>query len=1156
VAHWIRLVVIFALVSTQVVLIGVVPAAADTPWAPVFSVNAPGRIDFVANTVATCNASAAGCAAAQAGGNSTNNAFGGNMVLVDVDGDPATNTSSTATYTVPAGGSVLWAGLYWAGFYTGADADKDDVLFQTPGSGGYVPINATWFDKWANNGSYYTGHADVTSLVQAGGSGTYGVGNIAVSPGTSATYGGWTLIIVEEDPSEPWRNMTVNQGFELIGGSNTANFTVSGFTAPPIGPVQAEIGIMASEGDIGYTGDYAELNGVRLSNGLNPATNFFNSSLSDLGAFNTGLNPNYPANTLGFDADIVSTSGVIGPGDTTAQVEIGTQGDGFFPTAVTTAIEIYVPNLTVNFIKTATDLNGEQLHPGDVVEFSLSWNNTGDDPSIETQISDAIPAGLTYVPNSLYVAQDDSPTGPRTDAAGDDTAWFDGTAVNFNVGTGADATNGGRVIPLSQGGRNYEIRFQTTVDAGTEGTTLQNQAELDYVAEFIGEPFSSSSNVVDLPIEPLVDLSISKTDAVDPVVAGDTILYTVKVDNAGPSTADNVVVTDTLPAGTTFDAAASDPRCSAVGQTVTCTAVSIGSGASDSFVIAAVTDGLLAVASVTNQASVTSDTHEHDTANNTTSEPTAITREVDLAVDKTAPATVTAGGQISYSISVKNGGPSDATNVSLLDSLPAGVSFVSATPSGAGTCSGVVSCSWPTIPDGGVETVTIIVDVPGSTPDGTALVNAVKVGSSEPDSDPSNNSDTVTTEVVTDADLAVVKTTLDAPLVAGETVSYDITVTNNGPSDAQNVTVTDPVPAGLTLDAAASSASCSLGGSIATCSTATVASGASVSYTLVFAIDAATADGTLVTNKTKVDSDTPDSDPSNDTSSVTDPVERQADLTILKDDGTTTVSAGNQLTYTIAYDNLGPSDASNVVITDVLPAGVSFDSVSGPGCAESGGVVTCSIGALAVGAGGTITIVVTVDAGLNPSSQLLNTANIGGDEPDPNLTNNDTEVTTDVDRVSELNVEKADLADPVLAGETITYTMTVTSLGPSDDTGVVLTDVIPAGLTFVSASDPLCGESAGVVTCPIGTMLVGDVFTVDVVVDVDPATVAGTIFSNTVEADGDFSDPVDDTEETTVNTLADLSIVKAGPATATAGTSMTWTIDVLNSGPSDALNVR
>ncbi len=1129
------------------------PASADTVFGPIFSTNSPGDIAYVSNTVATCNATVATCAAAQAGGSSTNNGFGANMVLVDVDGDPTTATSSTASYTLPTGGSVLWAGLYWAGYYTGPNGDKDDVKFSTPASGGYVNLTATWFDDWNSNDNYYTGFVDVTTLVNAGGSGQYGVGDIAVTPGSGATYGGWTLIVVEEDPAEPWRNLTVNHGFQLIGGGAVVPINISGFTAPPVGPINAEVGIVASEGDIGFTGDYAQLNGVTLSNATNPANNFFNSSITDNGVYNGGMNPSYPANTLGFDADIINTTGLIAPNSTSATVTIGTNGDGFFPTAVTTAIEIYVPNLTANLTKTATDLNGEDLHPGDIIEYTIFFDNSGDDPAIETQVSDAIPAGTTYVPNSLEVIQDDNPLGSKTDAAGDDTAWFDGSAVNFNIGTGATATTGGEVIPTSQGGRGYEVSFQVQVDAGTEGSDITNEADIDYIAEFLNEPFSTTSNETSQPVEALVDLAIDKKDLSDPIFAGDQLTYELDVDNAGPSPATSVVITDSLPFGTTFNASLSDPACSAVGLTVTCSYASIAAGGSVAPQIVVDVDGDLDV-NICNGADVTSATHEHNVKDNTDKECTEIEREVDLDITKTAPATATAGDQFTYNITIDNDGPSDAQNVVVGDALPAGLTLVSATPSGAGTCSGSLTCTWPELEAGDSETITLVVAVPAGTADGTVFTNKVKTSSDDPETNTANNTDDVETEIVTEANLALTKNTNTDPVVAGESVSYTLEATNNGPSDALNVVVSDTVPTGTTFNASLSSAGCTILGVTVTCPVGTLADGASASFTLVFDIDSSVPHNTSLVNEAVVTTTTDDPDEDDNEASVINTVIRQADLSVIKDDNTTTVDAGGQITYTLSYQNNGPSDATGVTITDTIPTGATFSSSSD--CTASGATVTCAIGTVADGASGSVSFIVDTDPSLLDTAQLTNVASISGNEDDPVSTNDDTKVSTDINRTTELKIEKDDLADPVLAGETVTYSIEVTNLGPSTDDNVTITDALPTGLTFVSTDDPTnCSNAANTVTCAAGTLLPNAVYSVEITATVDAALADGTILENKAEADGDFSPLVDDTEETTIRTSADLAITKTAPTTATAGNQITYALEIENNGPSDAQNV-
>ncbi len=1138
-----------SMVALQLVVLPVSQVSADTPFTPVFSTNAPGDIVYVANTLVTCRAGSNNCANAQAGGNFANNQFGGNNVEVDTDGVGATSNSSQATYALPAGGQVLWAGLYWMGYYQGSAADKDDVLFQTPATGGYVPVAASFFDDWNNNDDFYMGHADVTALVQAGGSGTYGVGDVAITPNTGNTHGGWSLVIIQEDPNATWKNLTVNQGFQGVTRNNPqVDITVSGFNAPPVGPVVAEIGMIASEGDAPYQGDYVEFNGQRLTNGLNPTNNFFNSTISTNGVLANNGTPGLSANTLGFDADIIDTNGLVPPGATSANIRLGTGGEWFYPAVVTTAIEIYVPNLSTNLRKTGVDLDGEELHPGDEIEYTIVFDNTGQDPAIQTTMSDNIPAGTTYVPGSLEVVSDDSGAGPRTDAAGDDTAWFDGTAVNFNIGAGATPTSGGQVDPVSQGGGVYEVKFRVTVDPGTETTDITNVASIDYVGQFIGDSYTATTPPVDIPVEPLVDLSVAKTDNVDPVIAGNDVAYTVSVSNAGPSDAVNATVTDTLPTGLTFTPSGSDPRCSAAGQVVTCVIPTLGIATED-VVINSTVDGEVVAASVTNSATVTSDTHEHDVTNNTTNEPTAIIREVDTSVTKSAAPTVTAGGQLTYTIDVANAGPSTALNTTVVDALPAGVVLVSATPTGAGTCAGT-TCTWPTIAAAGSESVTIIVDVPGDTADATVLTNSVEVSSDDPDADSSDNTASVNTTVGVAADLALTKT-LAGPIVPGEQAIYTLTVENLGPSDANAVEVTDAVPAGMTFSAAApTSPDCNEAAGVVTCDGGTLASGDTATFLVVFDVDPSMADGTPVTNNASTSSSTPDPNAANDTASVTESAARAADVFVVKDDNTTTVSAGGQITYTFDYGNNGPSDATGVTISDTLPAGVTF--ASSTDCTEAGGVVTCNIGTLAPGATGTATFVVDVDPGLSDPTVLANAATISAAEADPTPTNNDSDVTTDVNRNTTLNVEKDDFADPVTAGLDVTYTLTVTNLGPSTETNATLTDPLPTGLTLVSVSNPACTPSGNTVNCNIGTMAPGAVFTTNVTASVDPALPDGTILRNQVIADGDVSAPVDDTEETTASARADLSVAKTAPATVLAGTALTYTIDVANAGPSDA----
>ncbi len=116
---------------------------------------------------------------------------------------------------------------------------------------------------------------------------------------------------------------------------------ISGFKAPLSGTVNASLGFVSYEGDLGFTGDGASFDGTTLTDAANPANNFFNSTISNHGTLVTTKTPNY-VNQMGLDADIVSGNGLINDGATSASIDLTTVGDTYYPAVVTTAIDLYV----------------------------------------------------------------------------------------------------------------------------------------------------------------------------------------------------------------------------------------------------------------------------------------------------------------------------------------------------------------------------------------------------------------------------------------------------------------------------------------------------------------------------------------------------------------------------------------------------------------------------------------------------------------------------------------------------------------------------------------------------------------------------------------------------------------------------------------------
>ena len=448
------------------------------------NVSMAGDITLIGNTLMSCSGNGQ-CTNGRngTGGNVDDNDF--TMQYVDVDADASTFCSSRATLTLPATATVVWAGLYWSG--DSNNGARNQVRLSTPVAG-YVTLTATQLDV---SGTVYQGFVDVTPRVQAGGNGSYTVANVQSTVGANE-FAGWSLVVVYRDNTLPARNLVVFDGYAEVAPNTTVNMAVNGFVTPPAGAVNTRLGVVAGEGDLGLTGDSFQLNATALGDAQNPADNFFNSSISLLGAQFTNKTPNY-RNQLGWDVDLVIANGILPNNAVSATIRLSTTDDRYYPGVVTFATDLYQPLLDgSSFTKSVVDLNGGNAAPGDLLEYTVAMTNTGQDNAINLVMRDTLAAGLTYVAGSLSVATGAN-AGAKTDAAADDVMEYDGASrrIVARLGSGANAASGGSLAP----GATTSVKFRARVSApAPTGTVISNQAELTFNGQQLGTPFTTRSD--------------------------------------------------------------------------------------------------------------------------------------------------------------------------------------------------------------------------------------------------------------------------------------------------------------------------------------------------------------------------------------------------------------------------------------------------------------------------------------------------------------------------------------------------------------------------------------------------------------------------------------------------------------------------------------
>jgi hypothetical protein len=445
------------------------PASAnDAAFTSRFAQTVHGDLSAVGNTVMTCPSSAS-CTTAQNGSTANNNDF--TMARIDADGDASTFDSSSATVSLPAGSTVVWAGLYWAADTSagsgGAGATtasaKNTVKLKVPG-GAYQTVTAAAADVLTSTSqaSRYRAFADVTSLVPAGGSGSYWVADLQAATGADR-FGGWSLFVAYRDSAQALRRLNVFDGLGTVDATHAFTTTITPFHTPVIGPVTTKVGLLSFEGDAGLPTETATFNGHALSDGLNPVNNAMNSTIESGGTRFTAKTPDY-ANQLGMDLDTFTNGGALGNDQTSAALAFTSTNEYFMPSALYLVSDEAPPTSTGS----GPSVGGTGQAGTTLTADPGAWNGTNPlDFDYQWQRCDATGHNCVDIPGATHTTY--------TPSAGDvgSTIRVIVTATN-DAGTSAPATSAPSLVvvaaPPANGGSTGGTN--ATKGGGTTATTV------------------------------------------------------------------------------------------------------------------------------------------------------------------------------------------------------------------------------------------------------------------------------------------------------------------------------------------------------------------------------------------------------------------------------------------------------------------------------------------------------------------------------------------------------------------------------------------------------------------------------------------------------------------------------------------------------------
>jgi uncharacterized repeat protein (TIGR01451 family) len=962
----------------------------------------------------------------------------GNTGASGAGGGGAGSTGAGGDASVGVGGTGT--ALYGGDGADGVGNDSDGAAGSTFGGGGSGGNAANRDDHDGGDGA--AGRVTVAYDIPSQAPGTVG------DPPSLAT--GWEL--VPGQAMEVTFEVLVDDPLALMAITNTASATSEIQVVPltdtvidPLIPVDLGVGKVAdaawvSETDavrfsIAVTNFSALITatGVELTDLLPAGFNYVSNTasqgsyVSGTGVWTVGaLNPLATASLDLYATAAVGSGGIIWTNivDVSAldQTDLNPTND-----TAEAVVGVYGSDLAV--IKT---VNNSAPNEGESILYSIVVTNNGPSDTTGVTVSEPLTNGVTYVSNAVSQGSYASGSGIWTVGALD---------------MGDSAT----------------LWIAVTVDLGTKGDSITNWSRI--TASDLPDPIATNDQ--DSAVVFVSALVVTKvSDVTGYAVPGSNITYTMVVSNSGVSTHSNLVVTDWLPTGTVYVA----DSLSVTGPNWT---------------TANTLDEFNAQAYTNNDGTMdwNDDWQEND--------PAGTAGPVGDYVGVT-----TGGGQL------------------FMHWAYVGDEWASRGADLSGFASAVLRYDWETVNLDGSQTVSVLVSTNGAAPFvEVATYNGTSSGSEEID---------ITSFISTN-------TTVRFENLSVNWDSGDYGYLDNVEMEALSLTTNTVVG----------------GGPPTLATNRTLQSGEFL--TLTFDVTVENPCG--VTQIVNTVSATSDLTPTNVTATVKDPV-AYTDLALTKTASVTNVQEGDSVTYTIVVTNQGPVTATGLQVTEPLTNGLTYvsDVPSQGSYDDATGIWT--IGSLAVGSTVNLTLTVDVDVGTAGTS-ITNLSRVTAmDQADPTPGDNEDTAVITVEGV-DVGVGKSVLPAIPVEKEQLVYTVSVTNFGPDTATGVVVTDALPIGLTYISdvPSQGTYDDGTGLWT--VGTLTLSQVETLSITALVQTNT-SGTTITNTATrtaTDQVDTNALNDTASVEVTpTQAPLDIFKTASPTGTVGATDTisYTIVVTN----------